>query len=74
MKATGFCAYPDGYLLVGPTIEAGTAQFNERSTEAQVRTWKETDVAGRFISSEVLARVSRAPTSWLPTSAISTST
>lgn len=57
-KATGFYAYPDNYLLVGPTIEGAVAEFNDRAADTNVTTWKEMHVAGRFIANEVLARIS----------------
>jgi hypothetical protein len=58
MNTSGFYAYPDGYLLVGPTIEAGVSDYNERSNDTTISTWKEADVAGRFIASQVLAEIS----------------
>ncbi len=45
MSPSGFYAYPDNYLLVGPTIEAGVTTFNERSAGATIRTWKELEIA-----------------------------
>lgn len=57
MKTKGFCAYTDHEMLVGSTIESGVADFNQRAGDSQVTTWKELDIAGRFIANEVLASI-----------------
>ena len=56
-KTTGFYAYPSQYFLIGPPIEGGVSDFNDRSASTKVTTWKELDVAGRFISSQVLSGI-----------------
>jgi hypothetical protein len=60
MKTKGFYAYTDHGILVGPTIESGVDDFNQRAGDAHVTTWKEMDIAGRFIASEVLTSIAGA--------------
>lgn len=57
MKIKGFYAYTDHGMLVGPTIESGVADLNQRAADAHVTTWKEMDIAGRFIANEVLTSI-----------------
>ena len=60
MTTKGFFAYTDHGILVGPTIEAGVADFNQRTRDVKVTTWKEIDIAGKFIASQVLGSISTA--------------
>lgn len=60
MKTSGFYAYTDHGMLVGTTIESGVADFNQRASDAHVTTWKEMDIAGKFIASQVLTSIATA--------------
>lgn len=59
----GFIAYPSSPSRVTDTIEAAVAKIRSDSGRASAKTWRETDVAGRFIGTEVLASI--ANSSWL---------
>jgi hypothetical protein len=56
VELRGFVAYPSSPSVVGETIERVTHD----SGLTGVKTWRATDIAGRFIAEEVLADVDRA--------------
>lgn len=53
-----FVAYPSRPLSVRQTIEHACGDLKTRTGHAGVRTWNEQDVVGRFIATDVLARIS----------------
>lgn len=59
----GFIAYPSSPIIVTDTIETAVSRLRSDSGTANAKTWRETDVAGHFIGSEVLASI--ANSSWL---------
>ncbi|MCY4594173.1 MAG: hypothetical protein OXC19_05170 [Bryobacterales bacterium] len=59
----GFIAYPSSPSIVTDTIETAVSRLRSDSGTANAKTWRETDVAGHFIGTEVLASI--ANSSWL---------
>ncbi len=53
-----FFAYPAEPHSVSNTIENAVALLRDRFANADVQTWRETDIAGRFIADQILARIS----------------
>ncbi len=56
-EISGFFAYPSSPDLVGDTIERAVEELRSRSGIHSIRTWRETDVAGRFVSEQVLGAI-----------------
>lgn len=56
-----FFAYPSAPAIVGETIEKAIENLREKSGIASVRSWRETDIAGRFIADEILQKISEQP-------------
>ncbi|HEV7486899.1 MAG TPA: hypothetical protein VGQ65_14570 [Thermoanaerobaculia bacterium] len=52
-----FYAYPAEPRGVADTIERAVAALRDRFKFSNVTTWRETDIAGRFIADQILARV-----------------
>jgi len=55
-----FFAYPSAPTLVGETIEQALANLRDKSGIVGVESWRETDIAGRFIAEQVLNKISDA--------------
>lgn len=53
-----FFAYPSEPAIVGETIEQAIENLRDKSGITAVRSWRETDIAGRFIADEVLQKIS----------------
>ena len=53
-----FFAYPSSHLSVGETIEHACGDLRSRTGHAGVRTWREDEVVGRFVATDVLTRLS----------------
>jgi hypothetical protein len=54
---TAFFAYPSEPREIGVVIEPAVAQARKFAGDLRVTTWRETDIAGRFIAGEVLENV-----------------
>lgn len=52
-----FIAYPAHPKTIGESIEAGVKKLRKFSKRARLETWRELDIAGHFISAEVLAKI-----------------
>ncbi len=57
MALTGFYAYPSSVSLVVDAARAVSVQCRTRGTAISLTTWEEMDIAGRFISSEILNNI-----------------
>ena len=55
---TVFFAYPSGPRPVSDTIEHACDDLKSRTGHAGVRTWREDEIAGRFVATDVLSRIS----------------
>ena len=53
-----FFAYPSNPAVVGETVEQAIGNLREKSGITVVNSWRENDIAGRFIADQVLQRVS----------------
>jgi hypothetical protein len=60
MIVPAFFAYPSKPPLVGETIEQALTNLREKSGIATVASWRETDIAGRFIAEQVLNKIAEA--------------
>ena len=58
----GFIAYPSAPNIVSDTIETAVSSLRDSSGTSHAKTWRETDVAGHFIGTEVLTTI--ANSSW----------
>ena len=56
----GFYAYSSQVAQVGDCIERATEDYNRIHSEAKVKTWKQLDIVGHFISGEVLSGIDAA--------------
>lgn len=56
---TAFLAYPSEPKEIGDTIESAVAQAQKFSGNLRVGTWRETDIAGRFIADQVLESIDK---------------
>jgi hypothetical protein len=52
-----FFAYPSRPPLVTETIEQSVANLREKSGITSVQSWRETDIAGRFVAEQVLNKI-----------------
>src|SRR5215212_7052013 len=52
-----FFAYPAEPTNVGSTIESAVTALRDRFPTSNVQTWRETDIAGRFMADQILARI-----------------
>ena len=52
-----FFAYPSSHLSVRETIEHACGDLKNRTGHAGVRTWREDEVVGRFVATDVLTRI-----------------
>jgi hypothetical protein len=52
-----FLAYPSAPSLVGDTVERAIGNLKEKSGIEDVHSWREADVAGRFIAEQVLNKI-----------------
>ena len=52
-----FFAYPSDPIEIGRTIETMKATYATSNPACQITTWKETDITGRFIGTEVLSAI-----------------
>src|ERR1700686_2506382 len=53
-----FYAYPSKPLVVGETIEQAIRNLREKSGITTVQSWREKDIAGRFIADQILDKIS----------------
>src|SRR5271166_4519339 len=53
----GFIAYPGEPGEIGQSIEAGVHAHNQRFGPDTLRSWRENDIAGRFLSSPILDHI-----------------
>lgn len=53
-----FYAYPSSPVVVGETIEQAIRNLREKSGITTVQSWRENDIAGRFIADQVLEKIS----------------
>jgi hypothetical protein len=53
-----FFAYPSSPAIVGETIEQAISNLRGKSGILDVQSWRETDIAGRFIADQVLEKIS----------------
>ena len=53
-----FFAYPSEPAIVGESIEQAIGNLKEKSGITVVRSWRENDIAGRFIADQVLQKIS----------------
>jgi len=51
---SAFIAYPSKPEIIGETIEAAVELL---AAGNEIKTWRETDVVGRFISTEILQKI-----------------
>ena len=52
-----FFAYPSDPIDIGRTIEMMKESYATSNATCQITTWKETDITGRFIGTEVLSAI-----------------
>jgi hypothetical protein len=52
-----FFAYPSHPELVAETIELAIGNLRAKSGVTVVQSWRESDIAGRFIAEQVLAKI-----------------
>lgn len=57
---TTFFAYPSAPAQVGEAVEQGIQNLKEKSGIESVRSWRELDIAGRFIADQVLNKIDNA--------------
>lgn len=57
---SGFFAYPSKPSLIGDTVEHALYNLKEKSGVTSVQSWRETDVAGRFIAEQVMNKIDAA--------------
>src|SRR5437660_489614 len=55
-----FFAYPSVPELVGETIENSLQNLRDKSAVNCVQSWRESDIAGRFIAEQVLNKINDA--------------
>ena len=55
-----FFAYPAVPGLIGDTVERAVGNLREKSGITVVQSWRETDIAGRFIAEQVLNKIEEA--------------
>ena len=53
-----FFAYPSMPTIVGETVEQAIGNLRDKSGITTVRSWRENDIAGRFIADQVLQKIS----------------
>src|SRR6202790_1156585 len=53
-----FFAYPSEPAIVGESIKKAIGKLKEKSGITVVRSWRENDIAGRFIADQVLQKIS----------------
>jgi len=56
-----FFAYPSQPALIGETIEQAIGNLRDRSGVTVVQSWRETDIAGRFLADQVLNKITDRP-------------
>ena len=59
----GFIAYPSTPSIVSDTIDTAVSALRDSSGTANAKTWRETDIAGHFVGTEVLTSIDNS--SWL---------
>jgi hypothetical protein len=55
-----FFAYPSIPSLIGDTVERALSNLREKSGITVVQSWREADIAGRFIAEQVLNKIDEA--------------
>jgi hypothetical protein len=53
----GFVAYPSTPQVIGETVEAAIQDYARRSPGSQLTSWRETDVAGQFIGTQITTEI-----------------
>jgi hypothetical protein len=53
-----FFAYPSEPAIVGESIEQAIGNLRDKSGITVVHSWRENDIAGRFIADQVLQKIS----------------
>src|SRR5713226_6833834 len=53
-----FFGYPSEPAIVGETIEQAIGNLRDKSGITVVHSWRENDIAGRFIADQVLQKIS----------------
>ncbi|HEV7240545.1 MAG TPA: hypothetical protein VGQ36_15005 [Thermoanaerobaculia bacterium] len=61
MTTRAFYAYPVEPAHVAATIENALSRISERFGAPPIESWKETEIAGRFIADQILAKIGAAP-------------
>lgn len=56
-ETVGFIAYPGEPSEVGHSIEAAARSHNQRFGDDRLRTWRENDIAGRFLPTPILENI-----------------
>ena len=56
-ETSGFVAYPSDIQTIGDTIQAAVDILRSTSGPRTVHTWKENNIAGRFVAEEVLDQI-----------------
>ncbi|WP_336064748.1 hypothetical protein [Serratia sp. 201] len=59
-KLNGFYAYPSIPSEVGLCIDSASAKVNSSNGRVTIKTWKQLDIIGHFISGEVLSGINEA--------------
>src|SRR5689334_14863208 len=52
-----FFAYPSWPTLLTETVEQAVANLRDKSGITTVQSWRETDIAGRFVAEQVLNKI-----------------
>jgi hypothetical protein len=53
----GFVAYPSTPQVIGETVEAAIQDYARRSPGSQLTSWRETDVVGQFIGTQITTEI-----------------
>jgi hypothetical protein len=54
-----FIAFPARPVVIGATIESALTLLRERFGVGDFQTWRETDIAGQFITTQILSQIER---------------
>src|SRR6516162_4310189 len=57
-----FFAYPSRPSIVGETVEQAINNLRNKSGVSCIHSWRETDIAGRFIADQILEKIAERPT------------
>ena len=56
-----FFAYPSSPDIVGATVEHALQNLRDRSGVTAVQSWRQSDIAGRFVAEQVLNKIVDVP-------------